>query len=76
MNSSLRSLIVALALSTTSVFAAGKTPPPKQNHVCMKDGVVVEKTKKVCLKEGGLWQKLPAKPADDKPADPPAPKAE
>ena len=49
---------VALALLSSTAFAKkATTPPPAQNHSCVLDGAVVEKTKKECLKAKGKWEK-------------------
>ncbi len=72
----------ALAAALVAVTAFAGTPP-KQNHQCMKDGAVVQKTKKECLKDGGKWEKMAdaAKPAPAPapaatPEEKPTPKAE
>jgi hypothetical protein len=60
---------VALALLSSTAFAKkATTPPPAQNHSCMLDGAVVEKTKKECLKAKGKWEKNAA--ATTEPATP------
>jgi hypothetical protein len=71
-------LALVAALVAVSAFAG---TPPKQNHQCMKDGAVIQKTKKECAKEGGKWEKMAdaAKPAPAPAATPdekPTPKAE
>ena len=50
-------IILAVSLAVLSSVALAKTPPPAQNHSCIKDGAVVEKTKKQCIKAGGKWEK-------------------
>jgi hypothetical protein len=61
-----------LAVLVLSMPALAKGTPP--THQCMKDGAVVQKTKKECAKDGGKWEPIAAaKPADDtKAADKPA----
>lgn len=55
---------VALALLSSTAFAKkATTPPPAQNHSCILDGAVVEKTKKQCLKAKGKWEKNAPVPA-------------
>ncbi|MFI3188128.1 hypothetical protein BCS42_03020 [Crenothrix sp. D3] len=50
---------VALVLLSSAALAKSSkgTPPPAQNHSCMLNAAVVEKTKKECLKAGGKWEK-------------------
>ena len=50
-------IILAVSLVVLSSAALAKTAPPAQNHSCVKDGAVIEKTKKQCLKAGGKWEK-------------------
>jgi hypothetical protein len=73
MKTLIQSIACAAALVSVSAFAG---TPPAQNHQCMKDGVVLEKTKKQCAKEGGKWEKMaaakPAPKAEPKPAEPKA----
>ena len=71
--------LLVVALLAVPSFAGTGTP---QNHQCMKDGVVVEKTRKQCKKDGGTWEKIaPAKPSEHRelpgtpPPPPPAPPA-
>ena len=64
-----------LAACALAVPAFAKGLPTAQNHQCMKDGQVIQKTKKECAKEGGKWEKMAATtpaPADAKPAMKPA----
>jgi hypothetical protein len=56
--------LVALAVAIPTL-AIGKPPPP-QTHECVKDGAVLQKTKKECAKAGGTWAKM--KPAAAAPA--------
>lgn len=66
-------LTVALVLLSSVAFAKGKATP--QNHSCVLNDAVVQKTKKECVKAGGKWEKnsnLP-KPAETKPSDAAAP---
>jgi hypothetical protein len=53
--------VLAVAIPT---LALGK-PPPAQTHECLKDGAVLQKTKKECAKAGGTWSKM--KPAAARP---------
>ncbi|CAG1023524.1 hypothetical protein DOJK_02470 [Patescibacteria group bacterium] len=65
--------IIALVLLSSVAFAKSKATP--QNHSCVLNDAVVQKTKKECLKAGGKWEKnsdLP-KPAETKPSDTTAP---
>jgi hypothetical protein len=75
-------LTIALVLLSSVALAKSSksTPPPAQNHSCMLNDAVVEKTKKACLKAGGKWEKnspaatttAPATPAvDTKPVETP-----
>ena len=62
-------LTAVLVLLSSVAFAKGKATP--QNHSCVLNDAVVQKTKKECLKAGGKWEKnsnLP-KAADTKPSD-------
>lgn len=78
-------MVVALALLSSVALAKSKTPPPAQNHSCIIDGAVVEKTKKQCLKAGGKWEKNSpaattgtapvAVPTDTTTTPPPAPES-
>jgi len=74
MNRLLQATALASALLAGSALA--KTPPPAQTHQCLKDGQVLQKTKKECHTAGGAWTKMAAatKPAEAKPVAP-APKA-
>jgi hypothetical protein len=63
-------LIVALLALPAFAGPPGGTP---QNHSCMKDGVVIEKTKKQCKQAGGTWEKNGAgKTVVETPPPPPA----
>lgn len=66
-----KSLSVVVALGAVASFAG--TPPPAQTHQCMKDGAVIQKTKKECKKEGGTWEVIAKAKAELKPTE--APKA-
>ena len=60
-------------LSSVAFAKPGGTPTP-QNHSCMLNGAVVQKTKKECIKAGGKWEKnatSTTKPAESKPAPKP-----
>ena len=50
---------VAVLSFVLSSAAFAKTP----THQCTKDGVVVQKKKKVCVAEGGKWELIPVKAA-------------
>jgi hypothetical protein len=64
-------LIVALLALPAFAGPPGGTP---QNHHCLKDGVVIEKTKKQCRQAGGTWVRNPAaKTAAEPAATPPPP---
>ncbi len=65
----MKKIVLTIALVFLSSVAFAKKPTP-QNHSCVLDGAVVEKTKKECRKAGGKWEKNAAKPADEaKPAE-------
>jgi hypothetical protein len=66
-------LAVALVCLSSVAFAKSKGTPTPQNHSCIQDGVVVEKVKKKCLKEGGKWEKnsaSTAQPVEPKAVEP------
>ena len=65
-----KNLLLAALLALPAFAGAPATP---QNHQCMKDGAVIEKTKKQCKKEGGTWEKIAAKPKTTEPANTPPP---
>jgi hypothetical protein len=76
----MKKIVLTIALAFLSSVAFAKKPagaPTPQNHSCVLNDAVVEKTKKECRKAGGKWEKnssLTAKPAEEaKPADDKAP---
>jgi hypothetical protein len=65
--------VVALALLSSVAVAKSKGTPTPQNHSCILNDAVVQKTKKECIKAGGKWEKnsaSTAKPAESKTATP------
>lgn len=63
--------LLLTALLALPAFAAAPATP--QNHQCLKDGAVIEKTKKQCRKEGGTWEKIAAPTKRVPAATPPPP---
>ena len=53
----MKKIVFAVALVLLSSVAFAKKTPPAQNHSCVLNEAVVEKTKKECLKAGGKWEK-------------------
>lgn len=66
-------LATALVFLSSVAFAKSGGSPTPQNHSCMLNAAVVQKTKKECIKAGGKWEKnspaADSKPAESKPAD-------
>jgi hypothetical protein len=68
---------IAIAIvATLSLAAFAKGTPTAQTHHCVKDGAVLEKTKKECHKEGGTWEKMKVEKKDSAATPAPAPAAE
>jgi hypothetical protein len=68
----MKQTLMLLALFAVPAFAGeGKGTP--QTHQCMKDGAVVQLTKKQCKKDGGTWEKIAGATPPPAPQPPPAP---
>ncbi len=67
-------LAVALVLLSSVAFAKSKGTPTPQNHSCILNDAVVQKTKKECIKAGGKWEKnsasTTAQPVEPKAVEP------
>lgn len=50
-------LAIALICLSSVAFAKSKGTPTPQNHSCILNDAVVQKTKKECIKAGGKWEK-------------------
>ncbi len=55
---------IMLACLSTVAFAKKTGKPTPQNHSCVLNDAVVEKTKKECIKAGGKWEKKAPAAAD------------
>ncbi len=62
---SIMKTLTAIVLLFALPALADKDP---KTHQCTKNGVVVDKKKKVCATEGGKWELIPGKQANPKPA--------
>ena len=65
-------LTAVLVLLSSVAFAKGGKPTP-QNHSCVLNDAVVQKTKKECVKAGGKWEKNSNLPKADAATPAPAP---